>query len=299
MARHTSGVQPCLALIPLLVRAKLCGRPAARGPLPLNWPTASTCPHAPSVTSSASLAPSATLLHPPTAPVRASALTPRSSTPPCSSEEHPDWGARFIRGVLADSHPEDALPNERTIRRWLHRPDLAPAPPGKRSSRLPRATRPHQRWQVDAADQMHLLDGSPLSWLKAVDECSGCPGHRSFPPRSSSTRCRSRRSRRSGVTGSAAGVWSSNCVWTMVAPGAGGSTCRRRAAGTVAGGPGGRGAFPRSGTWGRQPPAGPPVATKGRRTNFSHALSRRARPADRNRGRLPESRHRRGLSRRG
>ncbi len=98
-------------------------------------------------------------------------------------EEHPDWGARFIRGVLADSHPEDALPNERTIRRWLHRPDLAPAPPGKRSSRLPRATRPHQRWQVDAADQMHLLDGSPLSWLKAVDECSGAVlGTVLFPP---------------------------------------------------------------------------------------------------------------------
>jgi hypothetical protein len=97
--------------------------------------------------------------------------------------EHPDWGARFLLGVLADSHPEDTLPSERTLRRWLQGTHV-PAPPGRRPQRLPRASKPHRRWQVDAADQMRLLDGSDLSWLKGMDECSGAAlGTVLFPPR--------------------------------------------------------------------------------------------------------------------
>jgi hypothetical protein len=99
-------------------------------------------------------------------------------------EEHPSWGARFIRGVLADSLPEEVLPCERTLRRWLRGRNCAPAPAGRESARLPRAARPHQRWQIDAADQMRLSDDSDFSWLKAMDECTGAAlGTVLFPPR--------------------------------------------------------------------------------------------------------------------
>jgi len=36
-----------------------------------------------------------------------------------------------------------------------------------------RAARPHQVWQIDAAEQVGLRSGQRVSWLRVVDECSG------------------------------------------------------------------------------------------------------------------------------
>jgi hypothetical protein len=125
----------------------------------------------------------------PTAPAYHTGPRPGAASAVCAAalllkEEHPAWGARFILGVLAESHHEDDLPHERTVRRWFRSRDKVPAPAGRRPERLPRAKKPHQRWQVDAADQMHLADGSDLSWLKGMDECSGAAlGTALFPPR--------------------------------------------------------------------------------------------------------------------
>jgi hypothetical protein len=99
-------------------------------------------------------------------------------------QAHPKWGAGFIRAVLAESFPEEQLPSERTRRRRLRGPGKPPAPPGRRRQRPGRAARPHQRWQIDACDQMPLANGTPVSWLRAADECSGAVlGTAVFPPR--------------------------------------------------------------------------------------------------------------------
>src|SRR5437867_523373 len=47
-------------------------------------------------------------------------------------QEHPTWGAGFLRVVLHDSYPDAALPSERTLVRWLAREQQVPAPPGRR-----------------------------------------------------------------------------------------------------------------------------------------------------------------------
>jgi hypothetical protein len=87
--------------------------------------------------------------------------------------QHPDWGAPFIRVKLLRQQRWQAVPHPRTIQRWLSLRSLAPAPVGRRSPHLPRSPAPHERWQVDASDQLRLANGQPASWLRLTDECSG------------------------------------------------------------------------------------------------------------------------------
>ena len=88
--------------------------------------------------------------------------------------EHPCWGSEMIRLEIEDRHT--TLPCARTIRRHLHRAGLQAAPPGRPSAlspRVARATAPHQRWQIDASEDLCLANGSHVCWLRVVDECSG------------------------------------------------------------------------------------------------------------------------------
>jgi transposase len=97
--------------------------------------------------------------------------------------DNPGWGSGFIHTVLSLQHQGLPLPSPATLRRHLRRAGLSAAPPGRRPERPPRAAAPHQRWQVDAADQMRLGNGEPVSWLRAADECSGAVlGTVVFPP---------------------------------------------------------------------------------------------------------------------
>jgi hypothetical protein len=100
--------------------------------------------------------------------------------------DHPRWGAGWIRVVLAQEHPEMPVPAERTVRGWLQAAGLGPPPQATRSERrvYHRATRPHECWQIDAAEKVPLADGSTVSWLRIVDECSGAVlATAVFPPR--------------------------------------------------------------------------------------------------------------------
>ena len=98
--------------------------------------------------------------------------------------EHPTWGAGIIRVILAERHPGRALPSDRTIQRAFVKAELNPAPAGRRVGPERRAERPHDTWQVDAADQMSLADGGRASWLRIVDECTGAVLETAvFPPR--------------------------------------------------------------------------------------------------------------------
>jgi hypothetical protein len=88
--------------------------------------------------------------------------------------EHPTWGAGIILVVLAEEHPDGALPSARTAQRWLHQAGLAPAPRGRRPGVNPdRATMPPEVWQMDAAECIRLATGEQVCWLRIVDEFSG------------------------------------------------------------------------------------------------------------------------------
>lgn len=99
--------------------------------------------------------------------------------------QHTTWGAGIIRVVLAERHPDRTLPSERAILRAFAKVGLNPAPAGRRRGGPGRrAERPHDTWQIDAADQMKLVDTARASWLRIVDECSGAVLETAvFPPR--------------------------------------------------------------------------------------------------------------------
>jgi transposase len=88
--------------------------------------------------------------------------------------EHPLWGAGLIRVLLHRQFPQDAPPAERTLQRWFVRAGLTPVPAGRRPTSAPRrAQRPHETWQMDAAEKVPLSTGQRVCWLRIVDECSG------------------------------------------------------------------------------------------------------------------------------
>ena len=88
---------------------------------------------------------------------------------------HPTWGAGLVRVLLRRHYPAHSIPAERTLQRWFRRAGLIPAPSGRRSgpSSYCRAQQPHDVWQMDAADQVALQNGTQVCWLRIADECSG------------------------------------------------------------------------------------------------------------------------------
>ena len=86
---------------------------------------------------------------------------------------HPGWGAGLIRLEVGGAFPDQPLPHEATLRRWFREAGLTPPPPPPRPPDPPRAQVPHERWQLDATEQIALADGSRVSWLAASDEATG------------------------------------------------------------------------------------------------------------------------------
>ena len=130
--------------------------------------------------------------------------------------QHPTWGAGIIRVILTEQHPGRVLPSERTVQRAFVRAGLNPAPAGRRGPGPDRrAERPHETWQVDAADQMDLADGRQASWLRIVDECTGAVLETAvFPPRVLHTRAGRARPRRPSAGASYGGGCRNGSGWT-------------------------------------------------------------------------------------
>jgi hypothetical protein len=107
-------------------------------------------------------------------------------------QQHPTWGAGYIRLRLAEIESHQALPTERTLQRWFRQQRQAPAPGGRRPApETTRATQPHHTWQMDAVEQLRLGSGQGVSWLRLVDECSGAFLDTTvFPPLPVGPRCR-------------------------------------------------------------------------------------------------------------
>lgn len=98
--------------------------------------------------------------------------------------QHPTWGAGLIHVMLRHQLPDDSLPAVRTLQRWFQSAGLSPAPAGRRpAADSRRAQRPHEVWQMDAAELVKLRTGQLVSWLRIVDECSGAVLQTAvFPP---------------------------------------------------------------------------------------------------------------------
>ncbi len=70
--------------------------------------------------------------------------------------QHAAWGAGLIRVILQEHWPQQPLPSTRTLQRWFARAGLGPAPKGRQPHSHQRARRPHEVWQMDAVEQLHL-----------------------------------------------------------------------------------------------------------------------------------------------
>ncbi len=98
-------------------------------------------------------------------------------------QEHPTWGAGLIRVQLLSQFPKEPVPKIRAIQRWFRAAGLTPQRVKRPRSEPQRAAEPHDVWQMDAKEQMRLLDGSGASVLTVTDEASGAVlGLKSFPP---------------------------------------------------------------------------------------------------------------------
>jgi transposase len=96
--------------------------------------------------------------------------------------QHPEWGGGLIRVLLQEEL--GACPCERTLQRWFRQAALTPAPAGRHPARdQTHAEKPHEVWQMDAAERLRLASGEQVSWLRIADECSGAVLQpRIFPP---------------------------------------------------------------------------------------------------------------------
>ncbi len=143
-------------------------------------------------------------------------------------QQHPSWGAGYIRVRLAGAADAAVLPSERTLQRWFRQQHQPPAAPGRRpSTPTSRATAPHDTWQMDAVEQLRLGSGQGVCWLRLVDEYSGAfLGTTVFPTTSGAMSCRPRCSSSCGRR-SPAGDCPASCVWTTASRGVRGAICLR------------------------------------------------------------------------
>lgn len=97
---------------------------------------------------------------------------------------HLGWGAPFIRLQLKERYGDKAeLPSDRQLQVWFRAAGLNP--PRQRHTVEPTKSvkEAHERWQVDAKEQLCLANGQDCCYLSVVDEYTGCAlGATLFPP---------------------------------------------------------------------------------------------------------------------
>lgn len=92
---------------------------------------------------------------------------------------HPRWGAPRLRLALEvelpcqDSAAYQAIPAIRTLERWYREHNLVKPKRQTGEPTIGRARAVHNIWEVDAKEQLELLDGQAACYLTMVDEKSG------------------------------------------------------------------------------------------------------------------------------
>jgi hypothetical protein len=92
---------------------------------------------------------------------------------------HPRWGAPRLRLALEtemgskDSEGGQKIPSIRTLERWYRENNLVKPKRQTGEPHIGRARAVHNIWEVDAKEQLELLDGQSACYLTMVDEKSG------------------------------------------------------------------------------------------------------------------------------
>ena len=86
---------------------------------------------------------------------------------------HPDWGAPFIHMKLSQRYTQTKIPGIRQMQRWFRHKGLNEPLQRLNESKVQRAQRVHEYWQVDAKERFELANGKKCSYLSVVDEKSG------------------------------------------------------------------------------------------------------------------------------
>jgi hypothetical protein len=86
---------------------------------------------------------------------------------------HLDWGAPFIHLELMERYGAQDIPSVRQMQRWFNNHHLNVPRQRKEKEVVPKIEHAHDRWQVDAKEQLRLADGTPCTYISIVDEYTG------------------------------------------------------------------------------------------------------------------------------
>lgn len=85
---------------------------------------------------------------------------------------HKDWGAPRIHAGLKSRY-KDKVPTIRTLNRWFKLANITKPRNKVNRESIGKSTAVHNIWQVDAKENLKLLDGQAACYLTIVDEKSG------------------------------------------------------------------------------------------------------------------------------
>ena len=88
-------------------------------------------------------------------------------------KDHPTWGADRISVTLRETFGQDA-PSVRTLQRWYRVERLIEPKMRHNEPFIGQSRGAHNIWQVDAKEQLTLLDKTVACYLTFTDEYSGC-----------------------------------------------------------------------------------------------------------------------------
>ena len=87
--------------------------------------------------------------------------------------DHSRWGAPRLLVELERQLSGQPLPTIRTVERWFRKNNLGKPPRQTGEPAIGRARGVHNIWEVDAKENLTLLDGQEACYLTTVDEKSG------------------------------------------------------------------------------------------------------------------------------
>lgn len=98
---------------------------------------------------------------------------------------HLNWGAPLIHLILVERYGQADIPSIRQMQRWFKDTGLNVPRQKKGDAHDQQVHEVHERWQVDAKEQLTLQDNQLCTYLSIVDEFSGTSlGATLFPLRS-------------------------------------------------------------------------------------------------------------------
>ena len=98
--------------------------------------------------------------------------------------KHPKWGAPFITTILRERYPKEEFPSIRTMQLWFRKAGLSFPKAYRKEPVVEKVATVHDRWQIDAKENLKLKDGSKACYLTVVDVKSGAAlGAPVFPQR--------------------------------------------------------------------------------------------------------------------